>query len=99
MNSESSIEKTTAAESELPDRRLFLRSLGKWSGAAIVAAVGGGVWISFAPEARAGGWVNRRGLFEAGAGSMAAAAVVGLIGALVSEAAGSIAGRPESVRT
>ena len=40
-----------------------------------------------------------KGLFEAGAGSMAAAAVVGLIGALVSEAAGSIAGRPESVRT
>ena len=33
-----------------------------------------------------------KGLFEAGAGSMAAAAVVGLIGALVSEAAGSIAG-------
>ena len=57
-----------------------------------------GVWISFAPEARAGGWVNRRGLFEVGAGSTAAA-VVGLIGALVSEAAVSIAGRPESVRT
>ena len=86
MNSESSIEKTTAAESELPNRRLFLRNLGKWSGAAIVAAVGEGVWISFAPEARRG------------AGSTAAA-VVGLIGALVSEAAGSIAGRPESVRT
>ena len=72
MNSESSIEKTTAAESELPNRRLFLRSLGKWSGAAIVAAVGEGVWISFAPEAdrrmgkpkgavRGGGWINGGG--------------------------------------
>ena len=60
MSSESSIEKTTTDESELLDRRLFLRSIGKWSGAAIVAAVGGGVWISSAPEARAG-WVNRRG--------------------------------------
>jgi hypothetical protein len=94
MSSESSIEKTTTAESELLDRRLFLRSLGKWSGAAIVAAVGGGVWISSAPEARAGGWVNRRGAVRGGAGSTAAAAaVVGLIGALVAEAAGSIAGR------
>jgi hypothetical protein len=39
------------------------------------------------------GWVNRRGAVRGGAGSTAAAAAVGLIGALVSEAAGSIAGK------
>lgn len=39
-------------------RRLFLHSMGKWSGAAIAAVVGG-VWL--APSARAGAWVNRRG--------------------------------------
>jgi hypothetical protein len=66
MNSESSIENTATPESELLDRRLFLRSIGKWSGAAIVAAVGGGVWISSCPEARAGGWVNRRGAVRGG---------------------------------
>jgi hypothetical protein len=66
MSSESSIEKTTTTESALLDRRLFLRSIGKWSGAAIVAAVGGGAWISSAPEARAGGWVNRRGAVRGG---------------------------------
>lgn len=44
---------------ELQDRRLFLQGMGKWSGAAIVAAVAG-TWFGSAPEARAG-WVNRRG--------------------------------------
>ena len=66
MSSESSIEKTATAESELLDRRLFLRSIGKWSGAAVVAAVGGGVWVSSSPEARAGVWVNRRGVIRGG---------------------------------
>ena len=41
-------------------RRLFLRSLGKWSGAAIAAAIAGS-WLASAPEAEAGAWVNRRG--------------------------------------
>lgn len=66
MSSESSIEKTATAESELLDRRLFLRSIGKWSGAAVVAAVAGGVWVSSSPEARAGAWVNRRGVAGGG---------------------------------
>ena len=47
-------------EQEMQSRRLFLRSLGKWSGAAIAAAVAG-TWLASAPQARAGGWVNRRG--------------------------------------
>jgi hypothetical protein len=41
-------------------RRAFLQSLGKWSGAAITAAVAAG-WLASGPQARAGGWVNRRG--------------------------------------
>ncbi len=41
-------------------RRLFLQSMGKWSGAAIAAAVAGS-WFASAPKAEAGGWVNRRG--------------------------------------
>jgi hypothetical protein len=42
------------------ERRLFLQSLGKWSGAAIAAAVATG-WLASAPRAEAGGWINRRG--------------------------------------
>jgi len=41
-------------------RRLFLRGIGKWSGAAIAAAVTG-TWFASAPQAEAGRWVNRRG--------------------------------------
>jgi hypothetical protein len=41
------------------DRRLFLQSMGKWSGAAIAAVVAGS-FLASAPEAQAGGWVNRR---------------------------------------
>lgn len=41
-------------------RRVFLQSLGKWSGAAITAAVAVG-WFAAAPQAEAGRWVNRRG--------------------------------------
>ena len=45
---------------DLQERRRFLQSMGKWSGAAIGAAVAG-AWLASAPEARAGGaWVNRR---------------------------------------
>lgn len=40
-------------------RRLFLQSMGKWSGAAIAAAVAGG-WLASAPKAEAGAWINRR---------------------------------------
>jgi len=40
-------------------RRLFLQSMGKWSGAAIAAAVAGS-WFASAPKADAA-WINRRG--------------------------------------
>jgi hypothetical protein len=53
-------------EAEMPetsnpamDRRLFLQSMGKWSGAAIAAVIAGG-WLASAPQAQAGAWVNRR---------------------------------------
>ena len=62
MNDETSPETTGTEEGkELLDRRLFLQSMGKWSGAAITAAVFGGAWLASPPEANAGGWVNRRG--------------------------------------
>ncbi len=62
MNHEPSNETAASDEAkELLDRRLFLQSMGKWSGAAIAAAVFGGAWLAFTPEADAGGWVNRRG--------------------------------------
>jgi hypothetical protein len=57
----SSMEPFSAPESkDLQGRRQFLRSLGKWSGAAIIAAIGG-AWLSSKTQARAGGWINRRG--------------------------------------
>ncbi len=46
-------------EQTAQDRRLFLQGLGKWSGAAIAAAVATG-WFAAAPRALAGAWVNRR---------------------------------------
>jgi hypothetical protein len=62
MNDETSNETTGPEEGrELLARRLFLQSMGKWSGAAIAAAVFGGAWLAFSPEADAGAWVNRRG--------------------------------------
>ena len=62
MNDETSNETTCTEEGkELLDRRLFLRSLGKWSGAAIAAAVFGGTWLNSPRGANAAGWINRRG--------------------------------------
>jgi hypothetical protein len=46
-------------DEEANSRRLFLQGVGKWSSAAIVAAVAG-VGIGIAPNARAA-WINRRG--------------------------------------
>jgi hypothetical protein len=51
---------------ELLGRRLFLLSMGKWSSAAIAAAMVGGVWVASLPKANAGGWVNRRGGYGGG---------------------------------
>lgn len=53
-------EPTRTDEEMVFERRAFLRSLGKWSGAAITAAVAG-AWLAEAPDAQAGGWINRRG--------------------------------------
>ena len=48
-------------EQDSVDRRLFLRSVGKWSAAAIAAVGLGGAWLATAPEAKAGVWINRWG--------------------------------------
>jgi hypothetical protein len=62
MNDQTSNEMIGAGERrEILDRRLFLQSMGKWSGAAIAAAVGAGAWLTSLREANAGAWVNRRG--------------------------------------
>jgi hypothetical protein len=67
MNDETSIKtRGTQEPRELLDRRLFLQSMGKWSGAAIAAAVFGCAWLAFPPEAKAGAWVNRRGGYGGG---------------------------------
>jgi hypothetical protein len=74
MSEESSGEKTVPAESiESLDRRLFLRSLGKWSGAVILAVTGGtwltscvGSWINRGGVGGGGGWINRRGVVGGG---------------------------------
>ena len=61
MNDGTSNEMTgTEEERELQGRRLFLQSMGKWSGAAIAAAVFGGALLAFPLGANAGAWVNRR---------------------------------------
>ena len=45
---------------DLQERREFLKGIGKWSGAAIRAAVAGSL-VGTAPEAQAASWINRRG--------------------------------------
>jgi hypothetical protein len=67
MSNESSNEKVLSAESaESINRRRFLQSMGKWSGAAITAAIAGGLWFASSREAKAGGWINRRGAVGVG---------------------------------
>jgi hypothetical protein len=61
MSIEHSSETTGPADDqELLGRRWFLQSIGKWSGAAIAAAVIGSVWLASPQSAQAGAWVNRR---------------------------------------
>ena len=60
MNDESSFDVGPDEQGKLLERRLFLQSMGKWSGAAIAAAVFGSVWFAGPPSAQAG-WINRRG--------------------------------------
>ena len=67
MNDEASSGKTGIEEGrDLLARRLFLQSLGKWSGAAITAALFAGAWLALPPKANAGAWVNRRGGYGGG---------------------------------
>ncbi len=47
------------ANNQMIGRRLFLQSMGKWSGAAIAAVIAGS-WLASTPEAQGGAWVNRR---------------------------------------
>ena len=49
-----------ASDGEVQSRRIFLQGTGKWSSAAILAAVAG-AWFGSATGAQAGGWINRRG--------------------------------------
>ncbi len=62
MNDASSNENLPPADGEElgQNRRVFLQGMGKWSTAAIAAAVAGS-WLGSGPEARAGAWINRRG--------------------------------------
>src|SRR6266404_4524565 len=67
MNDEASNDRTGIEEGgDLLARRLFLQSMGKWSGAAITAALFGGAWLALPPKANAGAWVNRRGGYGGG---------------------------------
>lgn len=62
MSESSSDESLPAPEEQAEEansRRTFLKGAGKWSGAAIVAAVAG-LSVTGAPKAQAG-WLNRRG--------------------------------------
>lgn len=45
-------------DESLSSRRLFLQGVGKWSGAAIMAAL---IGVGTSTEASAGAWINRRG--------------------------------------
>ena len=54
-------ESTSSPEvEEVQGRRLFLLGMGKWSGAAIAAAVAGGC-VAVGPVVPVGGWINRAG--------------------------------------
>ncbi len=62
MNNQPSSETGDAEqEKETLNRRLFLRGMGKWSGAAIAAIGLAGVWLGAAPKAKAQVWINRWG--------------------------------------
>ena len=50
---------------EMHERRAFLRGLGKWSQAVIGGVLLGGA-ATLSPQARAGGWINRRGGYGGG---------------------------------
>ena len=63
MNEQSSqdSEGTSEGSQDFQDRREFLGSLGKWSSASVIAAVGSAAWLATSGDVHAGVWVNRRG--------------------------------------
>lgn len=62
MSEETNLDQEEHDEEEVQrhKRREFLGSLGKWSGASTIAAVGGAAWLATPGTARAGSWINRR---------------------------------------
>jgi hypothetical protein len=90
MSNGSSIEKAAITDTELLDRRLFLRSIGKWSGAAVLAAVVFGFPLPQRPAPLAGSIEG--GPYEGAVGSMEAGVAVGSTEES-GVAVGSIAGR------
>lgn len=56
---DSPINEPSSEEAGIQSRRSFLQGAGKWSGAAIIAAVAG-TWLGSTPQAQAGAWINRR---------------------------------------
>jgi hypothetical protein len=58
---DSSINETSPApeDEEFQDRRHFLQGMGKWSGAAIFAAIAGTMFSSVS-QTQAATWINRR---------------------------------------
>jgi hypothetical protein len=61
MSEEPTDEPTSSPEAEeVQGRRLFLLGMGKWSGAAIAAAVAGGC-VAVGPVVPVGGWINGGG--------------------------------------
>jgi hypothetical protein len=57
MSDESSFDVGPDEQRKLLERRLFLQSMGKWSGAAIAAAVFGSTLFAGPPAAQAAGWL------------------------------------------
>jgi hypothetical protein len=82
MNDEASNETTGTEEgSELLDRRLFLRSMGKWSAPAIAAVVSGGPGLHIQPRPTpAPGSIT--GAVAAGDGSIAVAMAAAVHGSI-----------------
>ena len=84
-------------EQDLQSRREFLIGLGKWSRVVIAGAVFGGAMLT--QKTAEAGWINRRGVAGAAAGSTGAAkAAAGPIAAAaaMAEAGSTVADRPQS---
>lgn len=69
MNTEPNPSLSVPEEDGALGRRIFLKSIGKWSGATIAAAIGGAAWLGAGLSTSAGAWVNRRGGWVNGRGA------------------------------